>query len=152
MTHTLHLKNEVSRNSSMIQSLTLQRDWILDKKPQMLDILNLIQALSDVRDADERKSIRTIGTTAVATSIDNAWANACASSPSIKQWWESDRPRRLPRGCLGRFHVVSRLFPFARESFRAFSRSPTVVSRLVPFAPGRFAPIPVRPCLCLSHS
>ena len=37
-------------------------------------------------------------------------------------------------------------------SFRAFfSRSFRVVSRLFPFVQGRFAPIPIRPCLCLSY-
>lgn len=89
MTHTLRLQQEVSRNNSMIQSLTIQRDWILDKKSQVLDILHLIEALSDAKVEDERRTTRSIGTTAIATSIDNAWANACAVSPRIREWWES---------------------------------------------------------------
>ena len=70
VTHTLRLKQEVSRNNSKIQSLTLQRDCILDKKPQVLEILHLIEALSDAKDADACRTTCTVGTTAVVNTID----------------------------------------------------------------------------------
>ena len=68
VTHILNLKQEVSRNNSKIQSLTQHQNWILDKTSQVLDKLNLIEALDD------------------ASSIDNASTNPCASSPSTKEW------------------------------------------------------------------
>lgn len=99
--HCLRLKQEVSKQHAIIQSLTTQRDWIIDRKPQVLEVLQLMEALSDARDADERRSTRTIGTSAIPELIDRDWGSRCTSSPSVKQWWESDLPRRLPKRRLG---------------------------------------------------
>ncbi len=96
--HALSLKQEVSRQNTVVQSLTLQRDWIIGQEPQLLEFLQLIQALKDAKDADGERSTRTMATTAIASSIDNAWARKCTSSPAARLWWDSDRPRGTPEG------------------------------------------------------
>ncbi|MPC95634.1 hypothetical protein E2C01_090853 [Portunus trituberculatus] len=37
--HALSLKQEVSRQNTVVQSLTLQKDWLIDRKPQLLEVL-----------------------------------------------------------------------------------------------------------------
>lgn len=98
---TLRLKQEVMGNKNVIQSLTLQRDWIIEKKAQVLDILEFIETLSDARDADARRSTRTIGTSAAGSWIDKSWEKACRSSERWRQWWESENTKRLPPSRVG---------------------------------------------------
>ena len=93
--HALSLKQEVSRQNTVVQSLTLQRDWIIDRKPQVIEVLQLIETLSDAKEEDGKRSTRTIGTTAIPSSIDKAWTRKCTASPAAREWWESDLPRPL---------------------------------------------------------
>ena len=95
VTYTLSFKHEVSRQKTIIQPLTLQRDWIIDCKSQVKETLQLMEALSDAREADEKRTTCTVATSAIAKSIDNAWERACSSNPAARTWWESDLPRRL---------------------------------------------------------
>ena len=45
----IHLQKEVTKCNTIIQSLRLQRGWIIDKKPQLLEILELINTLRCTR-------------------------------------------------------------------------------------------------------
>ncbi|MPC31737.1 hypothetical protein E2C01_025034 [Portunus trituberculatus] len=102
ISRTLRLKQEVMENKSTIQSLSLQRDWIIEKKAQVMDILEFIETISDARDADTRRTTRTIdSTSANASWIDKSWAKVCSSPERWKQWWESDNTKRLPPSRLG---------------------------------------------------
>ena len=80
-------QKEVTKCNNIIQSLRLQRDWIIDKKPQLMEFLELIDTLTDARDAEASVSSHTVATTVTPNSIEKTWDEVCASSDYWRQWW-----------------------------------------------------------------
>jgi len=95
ISYTLRLQKEVSDKNNIIQSLTLQRDWILEKKAHVAELNEFMEILTESKKADERVSSSSIATTATPSSILKTWERACASSDHWKQWWQSGRPKPL---------------------------------------------------------
>ena len=100
---TMKLQGEVSRSNNVINSLRLQREWVINKKPQLLELLDLIETLSDASKAEEQCSTRSIAATANPSLIDKTWGEACSSSEHRKQWWQSGKPKPL-RGASNTAH------------------------------------------------
>ena len=57
--------------------------------------MELINTLTDARQAEERTSTCSVATTATPLSIVRSWEEACASSDHWRQWWQSGKPRPL---------------------------------------------------------
>lgn len=54
ITTIIQLQNKVMKDSNVIQSLCLHRDWIIDKKLQLMELLGLMDTLTDAGQAAER--------------------------------------------------------------------------------------------------
>ncbi|MPC19892.1 hypothetical protein E2C01_012823 [Portunus trituberculatus] len=123
------------------------RDWIIDQKPQLLEVLQLIEALSDAKDADRKRSTRTMGTTAIVLSIDNAWARKCTSSPTARQWWEFGLLRPLANTHRPRDSPPTNTATSCTDSSPASPASPTFLPPAIPPTPLPLPPPPPPPPL-----
>ena len=97
ISYTLRLQEEVTTKNILIQSLTLQRDWILEKQTHIAELYELMESLADCKKSYARVSSRSIATTATSSSIQKTWEKACASLDRWRQWWQSGRPKPLKR-------------------------------------------------------
>lgn len=66
----VNLQEEVSSDNNMVQSLRLQRDWVINKQTEVMEILELIGTLKDARDAETRATCHSVAITARPSSID----------------------------------------------------------------------------------
>ena len=93
----LRLEKEVTTKNNVIQSLTLQRDWILEKQTHMAELHELMRTLAECKTTDARNSSSSIANTTTPSFIQKTWERACVSSEHWRQWCQSGRPKSLKR-------------------------------------------------------